>query len=121
MRILLTASLFLVGSMANATDLEVPPPQIIAVNKGMFCETPEHVEVILTKIALKEEPNVEGCGLVQFAARMPTMATPLYWYDNTEVNALVAKLDIVPVGMTVYGWVDVIYHEDTAPSPGDPT
>ena len=109
---LVLSATLLAGAVSFARAQEVPEPRMITLTSGILCASVEEVESILTRVALQEEPYVQGkCWVVD--KQVLVLAVPLHWYDNTEGKALVASYTHES-GTTMYGFLKFV------PKAGDP-
>ena len=103
MRTMIALAVALMATPAFAED--VPAPFTIVLNKGVICDTPEQVQVVLTKITRKvsfEASDTEGCGYIQ--TQTPALITPTEWYETPVVRTLLATFTM-PNGWEQHGWI----------------
>lgn len=97
--------------IAQDVELEVPPPIVMQLRQGLLCETLEEVEVVLSRVAMKEEPFIVGkCQMMRGAVMVK--ATALYWYENPDGMALLTSYETRD-GSVLYGMLRFIPKTET--------
>lgn len=97
--------LTLLSTCAPAHASDIPPAQMVMLNRSMLCDTEAQLHQALDT-DLAEIPA--GCGMFSPEQPIPFLVTPLYWYDTPTYRILVARMVYPGNGWTQYGYIKFI-------------